>query len=457
MPAALSARALSTLSEFLARRIGLNFSQERWNDLERGIAAAAPEFGFSDTPSCAHWLLSTPLTQPMIETLARHLTVGETYFFREPYGFEILENRILPALLHARHGAQRRLRIWSAGCCTGEEPYSIAMLLDRLIPDQRAWNITILATDINPQFLQKAAHGVYGEWSFRGTPAWLRERYFKKRRDGRFEILPHLKSKVTFAYLNLADDVYPVLTNNSNAMDVIFCRNVLMYFAPGRVQTVAQNFYRALVDGGWLIVSPAETSSALFAPFSAVEFPAAVLYRKIAEVAQAARVAHYPTPALASPPIPPQAAPAIDQQTQPDDCAVLVHNARASANEGKLLEASVWCEKAIAVDKLNPAHYYLFAAILQEQGQLHEAAQALQQALYLNPDFVLAYFALGNLCLAQARTHEAGRHFGNARTLLHQYPRDAALPESDGMTAGRLAEIVANVMSSLSQPIVARV
>jgi len=440
--------------------MGLNFPQERWSDLERGIAAVAPEFGFADAESCARWLLSTPLTHPMIETLASHLTVGETYFFREPRSLEALEDRILPALLHARHGAERRLRIWSAGCCTGEEPYSIAMLLERLIPDQRGWNITILATDINPKFLRKAAEGVYGEWSFRGAPAWLRERYFKKRRDGRFEIVPHLKRKVTFSYLNLADDAYPSLANNTNAMDVIFCRNVLMYFTPDRVKETARNYYRALVDGGWLIVSPAETSNALFAPFAAVAFPGVVLYRKIAETEHRAAVVQYPSPALVLPAealTPPQprvaetthAAPIHDAPSKPDDYAALSRNARECANQGQLTEAAAWCEKAIAADKLNPAHYYLLATIQQEQGRHEASAQSLQRALYLDPDFVLAHFALGNLRLSQGRRREAERQFDNALALLKQHPAEEILPESEGLSAGRLNEIIASVRSSL--------
>ena len=145
--------------------------------------------------------------------------------------------------------------------------------------------------------------------------------------------------------------------------------------------------------------------------------------------------------------------PIFGPHAQSDDCTVFSRNARASANQGKLDAAFAWCEKAIAIDKLNPAHYYLFAAIRQEQGQVLEAAQALQQALYLDPDFVLAHFTLGNLRLAQGQPREARRHFDNASALLHQYPREAALPESEGMTAGRLAEIVASAMENLPQPI----
>ena len=267
-----------------------------------GVAAAASAFDMPDAEACAHWLLSAPLTHNQIEILASHLTVGETYFFREKRSFEVIEERVFPELLRARERTERRLRIWSAGCCTGEEPYSIAMLLDRLIPRPEEWNVTILATDINPEFLRKAAEGVYGEWSFRDTPAWLRERYFQRKRAGCFEIDERLRRRVTFSFLNLADDVYPSLTNNTNAMDVIFCRNVLMYFTAARARKVIENLYRSLVDGGWLIVSPTETSTSLFSGFTAVEFPGVVLYRKLAGAAPRMVVAGYPAPMFGAQP-----------------------------------------------------------------------------------------------------------------------------------------------------------
>src|SRR5450759_2678197 len=135
---------LSQLSEFVATQTGLYFPQERWGDLEGGIAAAAPDFNFSDRESCARWLLSAPLTRHMNEVLASHLSVGDTYFFREKQSLEIFEEHILPRLLQSRSKNGRCLSIWSAGCSTGEEAYTIAVLLDRIIPDLKDWDITIL-------------------------------------------------------------------------------------------------------------------------------------------------------------------------------------------------------------------------------------------------------------------------------------------------------------------------
>ena len=482
VPLALPDALLSRLSDFVEAQLGLHFPKERWRDLERGIAAASRESGYSEAEVFIHWLLSAPLTRTQIEGLASHLTVGETYFFREKRSLDILEQQILPELLRARAETERHVRIWSAGCCSGEEPYSIAMLLDRLIPDFEKWNLTILATDINPRFLRRAAQVIYGAWSFRDTPAWIREQYFDRLQDGRFEIQPRIRRMVTFSYLNLAEDAYPSLVNNTNAMDVILCRNVLMYFAEGRARKVVDKLQRSLVDGGWLITSPTETSNAQFSAFTAVEFPGAFLYRKMAAGGprttavghqapwheEEAAAAHAPAPAEPSVPAAfgvarSAFAPEVlrqaggEQVKEVEDADAREHEerdaprrrARVCADEGSLAEAIEWCEKAIAADKLNPAHYYLLAAIEQERGQSETAERSLGRALYLEPDFALAHFALGNLCLSGGRRREARRHFGNALTLLRACPADAVLPEADGLSAGRLAEIIASVQASL--------
>lgn len=456
-PSTLPRPLLSGLSDFVATRLGLHFPQERWRDLQRGLVAAAAEFGFEDAEACARWLLSAALERNHIEVLASHLTVGETYFFREKGSLDILGEHIVPELLRLRRDGERHLRIWSAGCCTGEEPYSLAILLDSLIPDPRAWNVTILATDINPGFLRKAAAGIYSEWSFRGTPEWVKERYFKKRKDGRLELHPHIRARVTFSYLNLADDVYPALLNNTNAMDVIFCRNVLMYFNAERVKRVSGNFHRSLVEGGWLIVSPTETSNTLFSSFMPVEFPGAVIYRKL-EAAN--RPVALKPPVLAPEPdgeatvtsvpglgavLEPIAVPAPCRDAGEEACLA----ARRCADQGHLMEAVEWSEKAIAADKLNPAHYYLLASIEQEQGQSEAAVQSLMRALYLDSGFVLAQFALGNIQLSQGRRREGERHFANALAMLRNHSADEMLPESEGLTAGRLVEIITSVLASL--------
>jgi len=268
------------LSEFIAQNTGLHFPPERRSDLQRGITAAAAEFGFADSAHCADWLLSAVPDPAATSYPGESSHVGETYFFRERKTFDALAQRILPDLICRRRGREQRLRLWSAACSTGEEPYSLAILVQQLLPDWRDWHVTILATDINPRFLQKAAAGVYGEWSFRESPSWFKERYFTRTQDGRFAVDPQIRNCVSFAPMNLAPRLLSFAATDTNAMDVIFCRNVLMYFTPAHARKVVENLRDALTDNGWLAVSPTECSQALFSRFVAVNFPDTILYRK---------------------------------------------------------------------------------------------------------------------------------------------------------------------------------
>jgi chemotaxis protein methyltransferase CheR len=132
--------------------MGLHFPIARRSDLERGLHTAARQAGHRHVEKYVEWLLSTPLSKLQIEELAGHLTIGETYFFRNPEQFTLLEQQVLPELIRQKQNDEKRLRIWCAGCSTGEEPYSVAISLRRVIPDIANWKITILATDLNGRF-----------------------------------------------------------------------------------------------------------------------------------------------------------------------------------------------------------------------------------------------------------------------------------------------------------------
>lgn len=489
---------LADLSDLLDKKMGIHFPRERWKDMERGISAAARELGCKDIQSCISGLLTSTMSRTQLEILASHLTIGETYFFREPGIFEAIEQCIINKLVHSRSGRDQRIRLWSAGCATGEEAYSLAILLHRLIPDINDWNISILATDINPKFLQKAELGVYSDWSFRGVPKWIKDKYFTVNANGRYQLQPYIKRQVTFSYLNLAEDAYPALTNGTNAMDVIFCRNVLMYFSTLRAKQVIENLHRCLVDGGCLAVSSVEVSHNLFAGFDPVNFRDVRLYSKADayvkshehEIDSSPRTVAVVLPAT-------EAEPSIDttgtsdslmeetvlpdpvtdtaadtarteagkyeqaaglyrqgcyaeaadklmtMMTEvPDDIRAMELMARILANQGQLKEAAGWCEQAVSNNKLDASCYYLLATIRQECGQIDEAVTALNRALYLEPGLVLAHFALGNLARLQGNSADSNRHFANALASLDKYQSGDLLPESEGMIAQRLREII---------------
>jgi chemotaxis protein methyltransferase CheR len=464
------------LSELIAQHIGLHFPRERWADLQRGMAGAAAEFGFDDVTVCADWLLSAPLTRTQLQVLASHLTIGETYFFRDKNTFDVLASHVLPDLIHARRGREQRLRLWSAACCSGEEAYSLAILLHQLLPDLADWHVTILATDINPRFLLKAVEASYGEWSFRDAPSGLKERYFNQTGNGAYVIRPDIKKLVTFDHLNLAEDVYPSVATGTNAMDVIFCRNVLMYFTSAQIRKVIGNLHQALTADGWLAVSASEASHALFPQFVIQNFPGVILYQNGSAGPPSANHVPWMPPATATQPLEAPAAPAPEgwptvesvlpplavavslyeqgryeeaadtllvsfEKRQPETQALSLL-ARALANQGRLPDALAWCDRWIAADKLDAAGHYLRAVVLLERGHQDEARGSLQRALYLEPNFVLAHFALGSLARGHHQHDEADKHFANTLDLLGRLQPHDVLPESDGLTAGRLIETI---------------
>ena len=446
---AVSDSSLARLNGFVENHMGLHFPPTRLSDLERGIGAAAVEFGFNHVESCIEWLLSSAPSPDRIKILARHLTVGDTYFFRDKGVFEILETQVLPAVISSRRGKEQDLRIWSAGCSTGEEPYSLAIVLARLLPDPQDWKTTILATDINPVSLAKAAAGVYREWSFRDTPRWVKEGYFKGK-ERNLEVITPIKRMVTFSCLNLAQDPYPAVSA-TKAMDIIFCRNVLMYFSRERARQVIHKLADCLADGGWLVVSPVDVPGTEFPPLlRSVRFPDAILFRKemrpqyplLKPVPQSPGTIRGPAGADATGKI--QYSRAKRQTLQvpvPTASNRLGKQARLLADQGRLTEALSVCEEAIQSDKLNPALHYLQATILQETGRTDEAVTVLQRAVYIDQDFAMAHFALGYM---MPQGMEAGKHLKKARSLLEVYGPGVP-PEGEGMNAGRLIELITSM------------
>ncbi|WP_175530311.1 CheR family methyltransferase [Desulfobacula phenolica] len=501
---AISESSLSLISKFLSANMGLYFPKERWPDLRRGIVSACQEFDHKDPESFIQWLLSSSLTKSRIESLAIHLTIGETYFFRDKNVFNALETHILPKLMQARQKTGKCLRLWSAACSTGEEPYSLAILLSKMIPDLSDWNITICATDINPQFLKKALGGIYTKWSFRGTSERFKDTYFTKTKNGHYRLDPLIKKMVKFSYLNLMDNCYPSITNNTNAMDLIFCRNVLMYFPPEYVKKVISRIYRSNSKGGWFVVSPGEMPNQFHSKFNTVYCDGAIFYQK-GSSQTSFKQDFKENPVFPIPenqpknqldyqnyfqqeliflektditdeimPQPLKISPESPKSTEPDKSSSkqalqlfkkgeytkaaellreLLSNdqfnadamtllAQTYANKGDLAKAAQWCEKAIVTDKLNPSFHYLLSTIMAEMGRMEEAASALKNVLYLDYNFVLAYFSLGNINCRLGKLKESKKNFDNAISILSGMQTDDIVPESDGITAGRLMEII---------------
>jgi chemotaxis protein methyltransferase CheR len=213
-----------------------------------------------------------------LERLTTELTVGESFFFRNEHHFKALREQVFPEIIR-ENAAQREIRVWSAGCATGEEPYSVAILLDQLLSDRGQWQISILGTDLNLAFQERARQARYRQWSFRQTDIHQNPRYFSP--DGEWFVLsPKVRGHVRFAYLNLVKDVYPSALTGTLGLDLILFRNVAIYLKPEVTKAIVERFQRALRPGGWLLLGEVELSLTPTAGLEAKQFDQATFFRK---------------------------------------------------------------------------------------------------------------------------------------------------------------------------------
>ncbi|HSJ57051.1 MAG TPA: CheR family methyltransferase [Anaerolineae bacterium] len=479
--------------EIVERHFGLFFPENRQSELQRGVLHAFATSTCQDLDDFYRLVeaeaRSGSTTGLELERLVNALTVGETYFFRDAGQFDALYQAVLPELIERRRNV-RTLRIWSAGCASGEEPYSIAMMLRVLLPDIDEWAITLLGTDVNAEALARARGAHFGDWAFREerARAW-RDRFFQPvaRPTGtlgmgkRWALAPEVRRLVTFRRLNLAGDHYPSLDTNTAFMDLILCRNVTIYFSEAATRRVIARFHEALGQDAWLVVGHSEPSPANYARFEPRNFPGAVLYR---------RVQHDPAPCLwppappsrsrAAPPLPTiraraqeprvtdpvgevraavdharelleyghseQACNVLEKVLSPGDGPpalardVYTLLGQAHADRGNLQTAEEWCRRATAADRLALDAYYTLALVLQHQGRIDEAIDAMKKVVYIDRHSILGHFGLANLYHSRRQEIQAQKAMRNARRLLEHKPPGEVIPGSGGITAGSLYE-----------------
>jgi len=492
---------LHDLSHFLAVHTGLSFPPKKWPALTKSLGAAARESGFEDPRHYAGAILKSGPSSPLLDALVERLTIGETYFLRDKQMFQAFQDHIIRGLIDHPRRPDKSIRFWSAGCATGEEPYSIAILMDRLSHFSKSRKIDIIGTDVNQQFLNVAKIGIYTPWSLRSVPAPIIETYFTPQADNRYELIPRIRRKVRFSRLNFAAPAYKKHLDIPQPVDVILCRNVLMYHDAISRTHILNSLLELLEDNGWLITAPAESGFVNSGILTPVRFSNAIFFRKgpprksdmIPEAPKnrqpptpEPRTDWKPNPSGPSPPARGRRAsdnkkattslfqevyekavsdynagrykPAVEKLNDllrnsqfPNTC-FLMHTesiillARCHANLGDLKEAESACQKAIASEKLNPGLYYLLSTIYQAREDIEAAIRSLKQTLYLDPDFVMAQFQLGFLLRQKGRFDESSKRFTNTATLLKARPADEILPYSEGMTAGRLLETVQSLM-----------
>ncbi len=502
--------------DLVLERTGLHFPEKKRADLEVGVLKSLAESSLVGSNHRndldAYYSLLTdrnnPVTQTEMKRLIDTLTIGETHFFRDESQFNALANEVLPAVIARKRAAaaavgpdiQPQLRIWSVGCATGEEPYSLAMMLKELLPDIDNWYILILATDISPTALKRAQKGIYSDWSFREDRARaMRPRYFTRYRpaDGRqtkdrYRLRDDIRQMVTFAPLNLIEDNYPAIANNTVSMDLILCRNVTIYFTEDTTRWVILRLHDALLDGGWLVVGHSEPSLTIYREFQTHIFSGTVLYQKIdrtypyrdvrsARIDLSEKIKPQTAP-LRPPPIQPKkvtAALSAPPPPEPDHyevAGVLLNKGnteeaieelhrkiandssfapahsllgRAYANLGRWNKARYWCESALKLDTLQSEAYYVLGLIYEHEDNLPEAIEMFKKAIYLDRDAPLLHFHLAMLYKKEDQINNAKKACQNTVRVLAKWPPASIVPDSGGATAKHLLDAARRILNEL--------
>jgi chemotaxis protein methyltransferase CheR len=469
---------LEQLRELVALRLGLAFSDDKL-DFLANVAEKRREANACASFQQYFELVAAPGRGAVeLRSLAEDLTVTETFFFRNADHFRALTAGVLDA---AHERGQRRLRILSAGCASGEEPYSLAMCLRDAIPDFARWDVRISAVDMNRAMLAKAARGSYGAWSLRATPESIKNRYFvEKGRE--FQLDPSIREMVSFEERNLA--VAEPGFWSALAWDVVFCRNVLMYFTPEVMRRVVSDIARALVPGGLLFLGHAETLRGLSDEYHLCHTHDTFYYRRrgLDEPRAGQQSVALNVPEL--PAVVDSAASWVDAIKDASEriaalagahaelrraplspttngsasiAAVRGHNAELArvldlmrnerfaeatailralppgasedpdvllllcvllTNQGALEDAERACQRLLAINELHAGAHYLMALCREHAADPKGAAQHDQSAIYLDPGFSMPHLHLGLLAKRAGDRSSARRALAQALLLL---------------------------------------
>ena len=392
------------------------------------------------------------------QRLIDEVTIQETHFFRNPPQMRALREHVLPELL--RHAAEhgRRLRIWSAGCATGEEPYTVAMMLRELLPSAAGWDVKVLATDISEGALAAAAAAVYGPRAVQLATEAEVARFFVARADGRYEVRPEVRDLVELGHHNLVLDDPP-----AGGLDLVLCRNVTIYFGRDTTRALMGRLHAGLRDGGYLLLGHSETLWQVSEDFRLVALgtgeQAAYVYRRLDEAAADRRAVLPDRRTLQQGPLsverrstvrraPRSLDPAAVPRQEPSQDALPA--VRAALAQGRYEDAARLARLAGDADPLRAEAHYLLGLALVDQGLDDQALPALRRAVYLEPADGLAHFLLaGALARCGDRT-AAAREYCAAAQALARAGDGADAPELGGRSARELAALCATLEEQLS-------
>jgi chemotaxis protein methyltransferase CheR len=486
-----------TFQQFLVEESGLYFDKDKMDTLRRAIWERVRKKGYDSYKEYYNFLKFHPEGRIEIRHLLDLLTIGETYFFRNKPHFEALMRSVLPDILAKKNKiSSKSLKVWSSGCSKGDEAYSIAIAVMEVMPDFREWDLTILGTDINRQVLSSAREAIYGRRDVASMPEEYIAKYFQKR-GAYYTLEPSVKDLVHFENHNLAKD--PFVLEGMQACDIIFCRNVMIYFDVATMKRVLDNFYDCLLDDGYLFLGDAEILWQITNKFESVEFPQTFVYKKamhpvdgsdlrpfmavpeinlqefepleraIPEVQEAAVGAQE-----VCVPAPPsikidsyykkamqsfkdgkydEALSILNEIISQDKNYILAYLAKANilANQAQYKEAIGELKNIIEVDNLYVETYYLLGVLAYKTGDLKEAEEQFKKVVYIDPKLELAYFNLGNLYLYQKAYAKAAHEFNNAIKLLISRPLEEPVRLSENFTVDFLLRTCKNSLEEIKR------
>ncbi len=241
--------------EMIYDQTGIDLSERKKRLVIARLSRRLRALNLSSFTEYYDFLTSSEDSQTELVHLINRITTNKTDFFREKHHFDFLSNELFPVIIGAAEkSGQKRLRIWSAGCSSGEEPYTLAMTVHNSFKNLRGWDIKILATDLDTDILSRAAAGVYPTQTVAPIPPEYLRSYFRQTREG-YEVVPELKNMIAFRKLNFMSPSFPM----KRPFDIIFCRNVIIYFDAETKATLMGKFHHHLKDNGYMFIGHSES------------------------------------------------------------------------------------------------------------------------------------------------------------------------------------------------------
>ncbi len=482
MDSILDAAIVNQFIGLLQSRLGIAIKNHQYSELQKTILNTAAQFNIKPVDLLKKMSVCQE-NDPIFESIIIGVTVGESYFFRDTDQFEFLEHFLIPDIISRKLQLPfSTLRIWSAGCSSGEEIYSIAMLLNECSFYKEKIKVQLIGSDINCDALRRAKEGAYTEWSFRSTPEHYRKKYFTQK-ENRYYLNETIKNSVQFNYVNINNFTYPSIINGIFALDVILCRNVFIYFDIDRIKRIMKQFSASLCADGCLILGASDPAIFSSNDLERCQYQSTYYFKKAAVTLSAEfnHLKEIPThastikqnlvteiltakktqaPSLINPDFEVHLNQLMNENKFENVLYYINQNninkltyeielirIRCLANLGFIQLAESHCISLLKTHTLSSEIYYLLGLCQSELKQLDAAEASFRKALFLDQHYIAAQIQLGNLLLRQHNKTEGLRLLKRCLDVLNNLSEDHKVKDYPHMDAGKLQQLLKNELS----------